>query len=1230
MAFIPLSSVRGSKSSATTAPPTAATPAPQTVNKSDDESYDAAGVTGDQVVGKQTGAEGSASTYKRDDAPASGGSKRGFIPLDAHQSSRKSSRAETEAAAAKRQADLEARYDHTDSGVLGIADTLSAGFSDEIAGGIEGLRRGVMDPWNFSQRFGEGYEEFRDIGRQVHEDAREANPNTYMGGQVVGGVLSLPMGGVGVKAGATAVKAVPTMLRGADVAVDAANAGRAASTAGRAANAGRATAKSVDPIRAYETLSTTGKVWKGAKTGAGFGGLYGYGSGEGLEDSLSNGLSGAVAGGVTGGAFGVVGPAAAGILRGTGNAVKGAGRWAGEGLGVVAKRSPDDVARMKAERAILDALTKDEVAAAQSATVAAARTNADDVAGAAARGQPLNVGDLGGAAMSRLARKAAAASPTASDVIVEGVASRATAQPGRINSILNKVYGGDGSLDTNALSEGLKSAYRQSTKPQYDRAMNDPAGATLWTSRLDELSQSPTFQKAVFNAERRSRDLAATEGARVVKNPFTRHTDGRLVLNNAETGATPSLAFWDIVKRNLDSEVTKIAGKDPARSREIGMLRDELKGHLDELVPTYQYARGQAAAFFRASDALEAGQKFARDNSAQNLSAVAELVSKQMGKQEREIFERGLVSEVANKAFSKTEGSDLTKTLFNGATMNKLRAVMSPQRISELENSLRVERLMRRMNSDAGAAPSAADRMGELLSAGIDVASSGFSVRSIAMQALRFGSRKLGAGMSEEEANAIAKQLTNADPKEIQRLLNRRAGTGADAPTLLTVMEYGAQKTLPPSAIAVRSDRVEDTAEAYAPTGDNAYAAGGRVSDDESGNAVAKGLRVADKIGIELRALAEKRAEKNGTSVEAEVAKIVAAHSDSREGAVDMLRQAAARQIGEVGFADGGSVGYGIIGRDSQFGEDHLTGAMQPYDYEIRALEMSSQNSPAMLDLLERLKASGGVGLVQSGSSPTQVGSGSYGPGAVGEGDGLVTIGAPPDLPKGYRDGGLVTKGNEMPGNARGGEPAVSRGRGPSGGSALYSHGEGKGSTGAPTGSESPVSFDSTSKPKAMKRVSANTRRQSSTVSPSRSRSHPERLRSEQAQAAQGMSPDMRRAFWTQLQSAVTSRWGAKGIEVPEGMFPVWEDDPTDPMAMMPMDDSPMAAEGALTMALAETAPKLEEPEVRLDEPGIEPMPVDGGDSVEVAKIAKRAGKRKTGAATLFGRDADYNEKSKF
>lgn len=157
------------------------------------------------------------------------------------------------------------------SAALGAADTASFGLGDELGAGL-----GAASEYLASFVTGDEprtYDQLLTSMRDQDKRAQEANPGSYLTGQIAGGVGQ----GVGLARGGLSL---------------------AANAVGRGATLGRVSAASL-------------------VDGAALGGIQGFGSGEGLDDRISSAGIGSLAGGVLGGV-------APGAVAGVSKVAKGA------------------------------------------------------------------------------------------------------------------------------------------------------------------------------------------------------------------------------------------------------------------------------------------------------------------------------------------------------------------------------------------------------------------------------------------------------------------------------------------------------------------------------------------------------------------------------------------------------------------------------------------------------------------------------------------------------------------------------------------------------------------------------------------------------------------------------------------------------------------------------------------------------------------------------------------
>jgi hypothetical protein len=399
------------------------------------------------------------------------------------------------------------------------------------------------------------------------------------------------------------------------------------------------------------------RIAQGAGIGAVTGGLAGAGEGDGAVDRLTRGASGAALGAGVGavlpvGVEGVVRGARA-IATPVANAVRGI-------------RKPEEEAARRVALSVEKDMKLDPAASG--------RLSSQEFAAGRAAGDPVNIMDIGGETTRALARSAANTSPEGRAALTKAIDDRFEGQAPRVTEWLGKNFNYP---DAGALQEAIQQTAKSVNRPAYAKAY--AKGQALWDGDLEQFSQAPVVQQAIRLAFVTGRNRDTLAGFAPFKNPFVLNkTTNTLEL---QQGATPNLQFWDHVKRNLDG----LGAEGQAFSK-------ALRGHLDQLVPEYQTARGGAAMAFGAEDALEAGRKFVTAKMDPNDAARA------IGKfspLEKKVFQDGVVSQftkVLNDVGDRR--SILNKIAESPNARRNLELALGPQKANELEAMLRVEGIM--------------------------------------------------------------------------------------------------------------------------------------------------------------------------------------------------------------------------------------------------------------------------------------------------------------------------------------------------------------------------------------------------------------------------------------------------------------------------------------------------------------------------------------------------------
>jgi hypothetical protein len=407
----------------------------------------------------------------------------------------------------------------------------------------------------------------------------------------------------------------------------------------------------------------------GLATGALYGGLSGAGAGEGVGGRLA----GAGIGAGVGGALGAAAPV---VIGGIGSAARGIGNAVSNATGVVRGALNPEA---EAGRRVVGALARD-------ARIGGSQMDDVGLAAAQAAGQPVRVADMGGETTRALARSAANTSPEGKAALGRLTNDRFETQGNRVVEFVQRLAGTKG--DAGARREGLQAAAKAANRGAYARAYAEGASG-IWDATLQRLAQAPALMKEIRDAVRRSANKAASQGFRPVQNPFV-ETEAGLAM---KPGMTPSLQFWDVVKQGLDDQIEAL-GRAGAKSERADLiaLRNSLRQHLDDLVPSYSAARRGAAAAFGAEDALEAGQKFI-SSSMSNHDARRALAK--MSGPERALFGEGFAASLIEQVQRTGDRRNVINQIWGTArARERIEIALGKTKAAELEMFVRVENIM--------------------------------------------------------------------------------------------------------------------------------------------------------------------------------------------------------------------------------------------------------------------------------------------------------------------------------------------------------------------------------------------------------------------------------------------------------------------------------------------------------------------------------------------------------
>jgi hypothetical protein len=402
------------------------------------------------------------------------------------------------------------------------------------------------------------------------------------------------------------------------------------------------------------------------------------------------------------------------------------------------------------------------------------------------------------------ARWAANVSPEAATGLENVVSTRMEQQGQRLRDFVEQRWG----VSDNDMEQlALRADAARTNSPLYQHAML--VGNNLgYSPHLDALRQSPAVQEAM-------RGAAGSLQNRII---------GQGGMGGPLRPADPnSLQYWDQVKRGLDSQIGRAerAG-DRELVSELRPLKQRLVDTLDNLVPDYADARGNARLYFGHENAIEAGAHAINN---QSLSwQAADRAWRAMNPQDRRLFEMAGRNEFVARTQNVADRFDLWKRIDQSENeRNKLRLIFGDQGYRDLEAMHHAESIMSWLsNAVRGNSTTEAQRMaGELMTGGafglagagagytfgdVHGAVAGGSVTPLLGLLLKGARGKINMNVAEH----VGQMLTGSDPAQLDRLLQaarrsdsvmqalRNMGNAAMARGAAIGAKEGGEAMLPP------------------------------------------------------------------------------------------------------------------------------------------------------------------------------------------------------------------------------------------------------------------------------------------------------------------------------------------------------------------------------------------------------------------------------------------------
>lgn len=594
----------------------------------------------------------------------------------------------------------------------GIAQGLSANFSDEIAGlgdasgfpawagVIPGMRQSVGAGRMLAEKvapsvFGSGgsaaYDETVARERAANEAASAAHPWAYGGGNVVGAIATAPL--------------TPALM----------------------------------PFRAAQGAGIVARGAAGAgnlaATGAAYGAVAGAGEGQGDPlDRLPSAAQGAAIGGVAG-------PVMGGALHG---ARRAAGYLADN---VAAVRNPGSLA----DRVVARNFERD------SANLPAI---ADDIERAGAAGQQLTAADIAGPNTQALAGDVARTPGPGRAAAREFLESRQVgdnalpSQGDRISAQLGNILGDEGAIAT---ADSIIARRSTEADKLYARAWQRkldyeaPEGRKL----LSLLDRVPESAKARANE---ILEISDRDGLQILFNP-TPNANGKFTLSTAPNGR-----HWDYVKQALDDTIdanrNEVTGKLNTLGGAVQGLKTEILSSLDKLNPLYRVARQNFAGHSELLQALREGQSAFTPGMS---TEAVEKALRGLTPGEREMYRLGAVNALRGQLANMPDGANKARAAFGRPALRDKIAAMKrsdPDGHSDFVRFLGNEQAMfTTMNKSLGGSPTA-ERLGNMA----DTDGLIGDLASAAVQA--------GTGRPREAIRAVWSTLKKVDPEKRGKVMN--------------------------------------------------------------------------------------------------------------------------------------------------------------------------------------------------------------------------------------------------------------------------------------------------------------------------------------------------------------------------------------------------------------------------------------------------------------------------
>jgi hypothetical protein len=298
----------------------------------------------------------------------------------------------------------------------------------------------------------------------------------------------------------------------------------------------------------------------------------------------------------------------------------------------------------------------------------------------------------------------------------------------------------------------------------------------MWSPKLEQLLSGDAVPVAMQSAIKTGRDKAVAEGAGAF-NPKVTFENG-ILKSNKKGGvpAYPDMKLWDYTQRELGDmgNALKRAGHDD-KAATVFDLKRQLLEELDKLNPAFKEARGTAASFFKAGDALEAGANFVKDGTISTTQATRALAK--MSPSEQELFRRSFAEELAGQIEKKGYSSNVLNSMFidSPRATQRIKVALGEQGASEFEALVRIEGIVNRARNALGNSTTIRQLNEAGLAGGAGILGAVESIKGainpayLLAGAFIIGGKHAAHAIDEKVAVKVAEMLLSHNPEELAR-----------------------------------------------------------------------------------------------------------------------------------------------------------------------------------------------------------------------------------------------------------------------------------------------------------------------------------------------------------------------------------------------------------------------------------------------------------------------------